>query len=117
MKAIVGGGQFNIDDHAYRVWGDDDNRSVYREILVRTYEQMTSMLSYHSRIIVIRFEFRVNDYTPCNSLVSWFFRTLVKQLKKAYKLKRVGYIWCREQNLSERQHYHCGLMLDANKVN
>jgi len=115
MKTIVSGGSINICDEEFRVWGNNRKR-LYKEIVLRIHNQMSAMLDYHCKILVVRFDFRMTEYSEGNELISGVFRVLKKQLSKRYKMKRIGHIWVREQNTSEQQHYHCALMLDANKV-
>ena len=94
----------------------DEKLGCFIEILERTKEQMDAMLSHHSRLLVIRLDLRTNDYMPNNETFSKFIRKLRKKLKHYYTLKRVGYVWVREQETSKHQHYHMALLLDGNKV-
>ena len=88
----------------------------YKIILEKIHDQMTAMLSHHSRVIVILFNLRCHEYTPDNKLVSRLFEKLKKQLRIRHKMKRIGHIWAREQESSDKQHYHCALILDGNKL-
>ncbi|MBX2848071.1 MAG: inovirus Gp2 family protein [Acidiferrobacterales bacterium] len=116
MKTVIDGGSVLIDGQEFSIWGDDCERRVFKEIVHCIYAQMSAMLSHHSRILVIRFDLRLREYSLCNWVASEFFRVLNKQLKRCYKIKRVGYVWAREQNTADKQHYHCALILDGNKV-
>ena len=86
------------------------------EVLSRVDEQLKAMLSYHCKVLVLRLDLHMNDYTPDNSLVSRFVRKLKKKLIAKYALKRVGHVWAREREKAKCQHYHLVLMIDANKV-
>lgn len=88
----------------------------YIEMLARTHDQMAAMLSHHSRVLVVRFELRVNEYSEANELVSNFFRKLKKKLAAQYGLLRIGHLWAREMVHAKQQHYHACIMLDGNKV-
>lgn len=116
MKRIVNGGVAMLDDTPYQVWGNSKTKQLYEIILMKTYNQMNAMLSHHCKVLVIRFDLRMTEYSPTNEVVSEIMRVMVKQLKQHYKMKRVGYVWAREQASSDKQHYHCALMIDGNKT-
>ncbi len=92
----------------------------YNAILQKCYEQLDAMMSHHSKVLVIRYDFHLHDHTDCNKIMSTFIRKLRKRLKPHYKFKRMGYIWVREWNkekgLATAQHYHCAIMLNGNQV-
>ena len=79
--------------------------------------QVEAMLSNHSRVMLIRFDLRMESYTPDNKIVTVFNRRLFKWLKAQYGVSRIGFIWCRELERAKRQHYHYALMIDGAKVN
>jgi len=117
MKQIIDNGNVLFDGLEFSIWKNVGDQRVYSEIVCRIYDQMSAMLSHHSRILVLRFDFRVDEFSQCNGVVSDFFRVLGKQLRNYYKMRRIGYVWAREKNTSHRQHYHCALILNGNKVN
>jgi hypothetical protein len=41
---------------------------------------------------------------------------LKQWLKRNYGLENIGYIWVREQERSDKQHYHLALLLDGDKI-
>jgi len=94
----------------------NQKNGCFVEILERIKHQMDAMLSYHSKVLIVRFDLHVNHYQPDNKLISAFVRKLRKKLKAKYKLNRLGYIWVREQERAKKQHYHFALIIDANKV-
>jgi len=118
LKRVVKGDEFCIDGKAYPVMNPKEGN--YEVILRRNYEQMHNMLSYHSRIIVIRLDLHLHDYSTSSDLISNFIRKLRKTLVRKYKFKRMGYMWVREwesiKMLTQSQHYHLALILDANVV-
>ena len=89
----------------------------FKEILISIKRQLDAMLSHHSRVLVLRIDLHVHDYTETNAQVSNFLRKLKKKLVAKYKLTRVGHIWVREIETAKHQHYHLALMLDGHKVN
>ncbi len=96
------------------------SNGFYTGILQRCYEQLRAMMSYHSKVLVIRYDFHLYDHTECNTIMSKFIRKLKRRLKPPYNFKRIGYIWAREWNESrgqaKAQHYHCAIMLNGNRV-
>lgn len=88
----------------------------YEPILLATKQQFDAMLSHHVKVLFIRMDIRVPEYTETNQPMVQFMRRLIKRLKKSYKLSRVAYLWVREQNNAEVQHYHLWLMLDGGRV-
>jgi hypothetical protein len=79
--------------------------------------QVDAMLSYHSKVHIIRFDLRILDFTNTNEIMTVFNRRLHKWLKRKYDLKRIGFIWCRELETAKQQHYHYALMVDGHKIN
>lgn len=79
--------------------------------------QIEAMLSNHSRVMLIRFDLRMESYTPDNKIITVFNRRLFKWVKAQYGVSRIGFVWCRELERAKRQHYHYALMLDGSKVN
>ncbi len=88
----------------------------FKEILCAIKSQMDSMLSHHSRVLLLRMDLHVHDYTESNLIMSNFLRKLKKKLRTRYKLARVGHIWARETETTNQQHYHLAIMIDAHKV-
>lgn len=83
----------------------------------RILKQLSAMLSYHSRVLVIRIDLHPANYTENNHLLSLFIKTMKKWLKTNYRFTHIGYVWCREQHTSQKQHYHFAWILDAHKIN
>ncbi|GLX77724.1 hypothetical protein tinsulaeT_10640 [Thalassotalea insulae] len=78
--------------------------------------QVDAMLSYHSKIHLIRFDLRVYGYTENNDIITKFNKRFHRWLERKYKLSRIGFCWCREQENQKHQHYHYVLMVDGHKV-
>jgi Inovirus Gp2 len=74
------------------------------------------MLAHHCKILVVRFDLHLHDWTDNNKPISDFQRKLRQRLRRSYKLKRMGYVWCREQVRGNSQHYHCAVIVDANRI-
>lgn len=97
-------------------WINARKSGVYSAMLKKMIGQLEAMISHHSKINVIRFDLKQNVYTDKNTQITTFNRRLFKWLKRHYKLKRIGFIWCREQETAKHQHYHYVLIIDGHKV-
>ncbi len=114
MKGVLRGAVFEYKNTAYPII---PKQAVHYEIILeKTHDQMTAMLSHHSRVIIILFNLRCYEYTTNNKWVSRLFEKLKKQLKIRHNMKHIGHIWAREQETADKQHYHCALLLDGDKL-
>ena len=77
---------------------------------------MDAMLSNHSRVLILRLDLHVYDYTGDNTKISTVLRRVKEWLAEAYGMAKVGHIWVREVEKAKRQHYHLALMLDGRKI-
>jgi hypothetical protein len=89
---------------------------LYTKQLKTILNQVHAMLSHHNKVFLVRFDLRQYQATENSTHVSKFFQRLSGFLKRHYKLKRVGFAWVREREKSEKQHYHCFILLDGSKV-
>lgn len=97
-------------------WVNGKHSGIYSSMAKKMIGQVNIMLSYHSKIHLVRFDLHLYEYTPDNFLVTKFNRILFKWLKRRYGFKRVGFIWCREMEKAKQQHYHYALIVDGHKV-
>ena len=97
-------------------WINARKSGVYSAMLRKMIGQLEAVLSHHSKVNVIRFDLKQSEYTDKNTQITTFNRRLFKWLKRNYKLKRIGFIWCREQETAKHQHYHYVLIIDGHKV-
>ncbi len=74
------------------------NSGYLGHILQQTYEQLSAMMSHHSRVMLIRYDFHLHDFTDCNKVMTLFIKKLKRRLQPHYKFKRLGYVWVREWN-------------------
>ncbi len=116
MRAIIydevvtiAGEQYNINVRA--------DSGCYLEILESFHDQMTAMLSYHSRILVVFFEIHTDKYMKDSKLISDILRKVKRWLKNNYDMVRVGHLWVREKSKKKKQHYHMALILNGDAVN
>ena len=95
-----------------------------REILKRLYDIFQHTIKKHNKVLFIRFDVTFPDdrtYPEDNTLFEGFLANLIKNLKRK-TVKRGSldpyYLWVREAEYENtpNHHYHCILLLDANKT-
>ena len=97
-------------------WVNSAGSGLISDHIKAIINQVDVMLSHHSKILLIRFDLRMYQYTDNNKIITIFNRRLKKWLYRKYKLNRKGFHWCRELETAKQQHYHYVLMVDGHKV-
>jgi len=106
-----------IGDQEYRINTDKSKgQGCFVEILRATESNLTAMLSYHCKVLVVQFVVHCYEYEPKNHGVSDLMRVVKKRLSSKYRRCRVAGGWVRETGKSGIQHYHVALFIDGNKV-
>lgn len=105
--ALVGGYLWNLDVRG---------KGVYSNIVAVLFGQLSAMLSYHNKVLVIRFDLSVSIYTNTSDNIKMLNNSIREWLRRKYGINRVAYVWVREYEKAKRQHYHVVMILDANKV-
>lgn len=98
-------------------WVNSEGSGLFTHAVKAMISQVEAILSFHSKIHIIRFDLRIYQYTENNGIITAFNRRLFKWLKRKYGFKRIGFVWCRELETAKQQHYHYALMIDGHKVN
>lgn len=114
MGYIINRKAIEINGILWRV--HQEKEGLYSESLKSIVGQLDAMISNHRAVSVLRFDLHQSAYTDTNEKITTFHRRLFKWLKRNYKIKRIGFAWCREQHQVKSQHYHYGLMLDSDRV-
>lgn len=93
-----------------------EGKGCYMEMLRRIDQQLTAMLTHHNKVLLVRVDIHLDpDIRPeDNDIISHYIRKMRKWAKRKYKVKRLGYAWCRELCKSKKIHYHIALMIDGN---
>ena len=86
------------------------------EMLKRLIKVFDASLLHYSKVLFIRWDFKVGSYTRSNSEVSRLFKKLKIHLDRKYGIKNACYLWAREQEKSPCQHYHIILLLNGHKI-
>jgi hypothetical protein len=115
MSCIINDKAITVNGKTW--WVNSAKSGLFSVAIKKVINQVDAMLSHHSKVLLIRFDLHLYEYTDDNSLITIFNRRLHKWLKRKYNLKRVGFAWAREMEISKHQHYHYVLMVDGHKVN
>jgi hypothetical protein len=96
-----------------------ETKGVYPNIIEKEVEQLDICLDKFGRVLVVRFDLSMDEYTGDNQTISIFLNRLKEKLFKLKKYRRIrdiGHVWVREVETVKTQHYHVALFLDGNKI-
>jgi len=85
---------------------------VIKKILLRSFSQLDTMISYYSKVSVVFLQIHQKEFTDDNKQMALFIKRFQLQLSKIYSCK-FGYVWVREQVYAQSQHYHLAIMLSG----
>ena len=91
-------------------------KGVYPNIIEKIVEQLDICLAVHKRVLVVRFDLSLDEYSGDNQTISTFINRQKQRMFKTYGVKNIGHAWKREQETSKAQHYHVALFIDGNKI-
>lgn len=93
-------------------------RAVYPEpkIMRAMMDFLTEIFSQSTKVLVLRFDLHVKEHSESNQIISQFSQTLASTLKKQYPGTWFDLMWVREHGRSPKQHYHCVLMANGQKI-
>ncbi len=93
-------------------------RAVYPEpkIMRGMMDCLTEIFSQSTKVLVLRFDLHVKEHSESNQVISQFSQTLASTLKKQYPGTWFHLMWVREHGRSTKQHYHCMLMANGQKI-
>ena len=93
-------------------------QNIYPEqrILNSMLNTLVEACSRSSKVLVVRFDLHIREYSGQNSVISQFSQKYSVFLKKEYPEVWCDLIWTREHGRSHSQHYHCVLLINGQKV-
>ena len=91
-------------------------KGVYPNIIEKIVEQLDTCLAIHKRVLVVRFDLSLDEYSGDNHTISTFINRQKQRMFKTYGIKNIGHAWKRERETSKAQHYHVALFIDGNKI-
>ncbi|QKQ24726.1 hypothetical protein HUE58_06495 [Candidatus Ruthia endofausta] len=68
-------------------------KGIYLNILNRVINQLDIAYSIHKRLLVVRFDLHLKNYTPNNTAMFRFIKTIKQWISRNYKMKDIGYAW------------------------
>ncbi|MCK8118499.1 inovirus Gp2 family protein [Pseudoalteromonas sp. 2CM37A] len=86
----------------------------YYDIIKTMLKQLDVMLCKFSKVLVLRLDLRLEQYSKDNKVVSQFINSIQKKIKNTYG--EFAYIWVREQNKADKQHYHIAYFFNGHKI-
>ena len=93
-----------------------ETQGIYPNIIEKIVEQLDICLDLHKRVLVVRFDLSIDEYSGDNQTISTFINRQKQRMFKTYRVKNIGHAWKREQETSKAQHYHVALFIDGNKI-
>ncbi|WP_448247581.1 YagK/YfjJ domain-containing protein [Thalassotalea agariperforans] len=105
---------FPFKDHSYPVYKTD--KGLNKKALIRLFTLIEKYKSHYSKSAIFRIDLHPDSYTSDNKIISSFLAKQIKLLEKKYSCI-VSYFFAREQNSSDKQHYHLALFFSGHKVN
>ena len=93
-----------------------DTLGVYPKIIEKIVEQLDICIAIHKRVLVVRFDLSLDEYSGDNHTISTFINRQKQRIQRTYKTKDIGHAWAREQETSKAQHYHVALFIDGDVI-
>jgi len=96
-----------------------ETKGVFPVIIEKEVEQLDICLEKFRRVLVVRFDLSMDEYTGDNQTISIFLNRLKEKLFKLKRYRRIrdiGHVWVREVETVKTQHYHVALFMDGNKI-
>lgn len=113
MKRVIKTEDVELCGKVLKLPPSKKGKGHYFEILQKLVSQMDAMLSHHCKLLIFRVDLHLHQKSGTSRQLSTFFRRLKRRLETR-GVKRLGYVWCREQDQAEKQHYHVCFMVDGN---
>ena len=107
-------GEFLFNDFLWKVLPASDQQNG--KMMKRIFETVDQVSGLSSRFLAVRYDLHLKEFQSNNQVIDIFHKNLFGQLRKRYPMSFVSYIWVRERNEADAQHYHYALMMDGNYI-
>ena len=94
----------------------DEKYGVYPYMIEKIVEQLDICIAIHKRVLVVRFDLHLREYSDDNHIISTFMTRQKQRIKRTYKTKDIGHAWAREIEKAKAQHYHVALFIDGDVI-
>ena len=105
----------NINDEELLI-KSDNKYGVFPYMIERIVDQLDTCIAIHKRVLVLRFDLRLDEYSGDNHILSTFINRQKQRIQRTYKTKDIGHIWKREKEEAKKQHYHVALFIDGDVI-
>lgn len=86
----------------------------YYDIIKSMLKQLDVMLCKCSKVLMLRLDLHLKQYSKNNRVVSKFISGIQQKIKSTYG--EFAYVWVREQNKVDKQHYHLAYFFNGHKI-
>ena len=93
-----------------------ETKGIYPNIIEKIVEQLDICLAIHKRVLVVRFDLSLDEYSGDNHIISTFINRQKQRIERTYKTKHIGHGWAREKEKAKKQHYHVYLIIDGDVI-
>ena len=94
----------------------DNKYGIYAHMLEQIVGQLDTCIAIHKRVLVVRFDLHLREYSDDNHCISTFINRQKQRIQRTYKTKDIGHAWVREKEKSKVQHYHVALFIDGDVI-
>jgi hypothetical protein len=105
----------NVNDEELLI-NSSETKGVFPYMIERIVEQLDICIAIHKRVLVVRFDLHLREYSDDNHIISTFMTRQKQRIKRTYKTKDIGSVWAREVEKAKIQHYHCALYIDGDVI-
>lgn len=111
-------GYFVYQSYALPVY-EWSEKAIYpdKRIMCAILKKMAEVFNQSTKILVIRFDLHVKEFSDDNKIISSFNDHIKKIFACEYPNTNAHLIWVREHNKASKQHYHCAILVDGQRVN
>ena len=114
-KWVTHNGDFEHDGTIYKI--NVAGSGVLSLMMHPIIQQLDVCEQQWKRVFCYMFNLHQKDnFTRDNEHLTKFFKNLNRRLQRAYNIKKIGYVWAREQGRSKSQHYHCAIFIDGDVI-
>lgn len=88
-----------------------------KRIMTSILEKVSEVFNQSKKILVVRFDLHVKEYSENNRVISIFNQHIEHSIAHNYPNLNIHIIWVREHGKAPKQHYHCAVLVDGQKIN
>lgn len=111
-------GYFLYQNYALPVY-EWSEKAIYPDkiIMCAILKRIVEVFNRSTKILVIRFDLHVKELSDDNQIISSFNNHIKRIFACEYPNMNAHLIWVREHDRASKQHYHCAMLVDGQRVN